>query len=216
TVEKVEQAVTDNIAMMNIGDQVNTLVNKAKLALDTQIASQSDILTLQSQNIISLQNDIIALQSDSVVEKNAVALFQSQMDLVKAQSQTVIDFMSTLNVNTLVYKDVLGNLDIGTGTFTAKDIEAIGTVKTKNIITDTITMKENSTSGKGSILAGQTEVTIDTPDVSENAKISLTAKGSSNGKILYFDEIIEGKSFKVKIDAPTIEKDINFIWLIIQ
>ncbi|MDO8566503.1 MAG: hypothetical protein Q7S04_04985, partial [Candidatus Moranbacteria bacterium] len=62
TVEKVEEAVIQNIASMNIQDQVDRLVANAKTALDIQIANQADAL-----NDLARRTNFIANAATSTV-----------------------------------------------------------------------------------------------------------------------------------------------------
>ncbi len=114
-----------------------------------------------------------------------------------------------------------GNISLLDGKITAADIEALNTVKAKDLEAtnsvkgDVFEMSEES-SGKGTIPAGETEIEIETPYANENAKISITPRGDSFERILFYDEVKNGESFKVKIKKATEEGDINFDWLIIK
>ncbi|MEI7890712.1 MAG: hypothetical protein WCI36_01965, partial [bacterium] len=118
TVEKVEQAVTDNIAAMNIKDQVSALVANAATSLDAQLKSQQTIFdSLQAQ----------------ITESVAIAAkLRTDLNLINDQNKTLVDFVAALNVNSLIYKDALGNLDLAGGKFAASEVET-GVLKIKII-----------------------------------------------------------------------------------
>lgn len=70
-------------------------------------------------------------------------------------------------------------------------------------------------SGKGVIEEGETEVVVETPEASEEAKILITASGSIPDQILAVTDVEEGESFKVEVKQPA-EEEIRFNWLIVR
>ena len=68
--------------------------------------------------------------------------------------------------------------------------------------------------GKSEIVKGQKEVEILTEAVQEDSKIIISPAGSTFGEVLYYDEIKNQKSFKIKINKE-VEADIKFDWVII-
>lgn len=132
---------------------------------------------------------------------------------IKTQNQAILDFFNVLNPETLVLKDALGNVDLLKGKLTAESIEALGTVKAKDIEADSI--KINKSSGSGEIKTGDTEAEIKTAEVSKDAQIYITPREQYD-KIYYSEEDIkEEESFKVKIDEP-VPHTVKFNWLIIK
>jgi len=142
---------------------------------------------------------------------------------LKEQNQAVIDFATVLNLDSLIYKNALGNLDLGNGTITAQDINITGKFNAKNIeaeevVKGNILEISSQASGKAFIKAGEVEVEINSHEVSANNKIYITPISKLEGRNLYIDmgEIKENESFKVKMEGEVLESDINFNWLIIK
>ena len=210
TVEKVTQAVTDNIAALNLQDQVDNLIAQASKNLDSQLSTQAASL--------------IDLQLQLTEAKTMTSYLQAQLDLIKTQNQTITEFIAILDPTKLIYKDTLGNLDLSEGKITAKDLEVLGTleaqdIEAKNSLKAQDLQLGTQVSGAGVIKAGELEsAKILTTQVGPGVKLYLTPKGSTNGKMLYYDEadIEAGVSFKVKIDAPALEKELEFNWLIVK
>jgi hypothetical protein len=102
------------------------------------------------------------------------------------------------------------------GKIVAKDIEALGIIKAEEIQTKIFGITSEKVSDKAEIEAGSTEKIIETPYASEDSKIYITIEGSNYGKVLYYDEVIEGESFKVKFDGDAVEEKIKFNWMIMK
>jgi hypothetical protein len=213
TVEKVEETVTENIANMNLKDNVDNLISQAETNLNNQIDALSSTFTDSQRNLIDTQ---LAAKTDPI--QIMQTKLQEQMDMLVEQSKVTADFIATLDVTNLIYKDKLGNLDLGEGKLTAANIEVSNEVKAKQVKTDTLEMTDNKTSGKSFIPAGESKIVIETPEASNEAKIYITATGSNFGKTLYVSEedTVEGISFEVKFDGDPAGKDIKFNWLIIK
>ncbi|MFA6048112.1 MAG: tail fiber domain-containing protein [Parcubacteria group bacterium] len=190
--------------------------------------STSDKITLIGQNIDThtsdisqLQNDLDSLKSGQISHNSAIKQLQDQMALIEEENQTLIDFAKVFDPKAMVTKNALGNIDILDGKITAKDIEALNTIYAKDIVATgnvagaSIEIGTDS-SGKGTIKAGETEVRILTPNASDSAKISITPRGDTFDKVLFYEDIVPGVSFKVKIKKATPEGDINFDWFIIK
>ena len=73
----------------------------------------------------------------------------------------------------------------------------------------------NASIGEATIVAGQTEILIETTAVTADSKIFVTATTSTDGQTPYVIEKVDKTSFKVKIDAPA-AADITFDWFIIN
>lgn len=184
------------------------------------------------KQLSAANSDAATIATDSAKIKSRLQDLEDQMALLTEGNQAVIDFAKALDTKSLIYKDSVGNLDLGQGKITAQDISLTGTLKAKDIEAQdsikgaTITGKtlklDSDTSGKAKIISGDTEATIETPEASKDAQIYITPTGALFGKTLYVDqdEIKDGKSFTVKLDGgkdsdPT-TKDIPFNWLIIK
>ncbi|MDO8529507.1 MAG: hypothetical protein Q7S18_02460, partial [bacterium] len=176
---------------------------------------------LQMSNQIQSSNDkILNLDSALSAHSTLLATLQTQMDDIKTQNQAISDFFNVLNPETLVTKDIAGNVDLLKGKLTVASVEALGTVKAKDIEAENSLKGENlklgeATRGTGEIKAGDTEVEIKTVEASNAAQIYITPRGQYD-KIYYSEEDIkEGESFKVKIDEP-VSHTVKFNWLIIK
>ena len=208
TVEKVEQTVTENIANMNIQDKVNSIVNDAAANLNAQI---ENLTVFQETQLSSLGTDISSL-------KTMQAKIQDQMDLITQQGKTISDFIVNINVDDIVYRDALGNINLPNGKIIAKDIEAVDSIKANDLKGENIELGSD-VSGTGKIKGGELKSDpILTKEAKEGVKIYITPKNSTEGKTLYYDEddIKDGESFVVKVDSPALENDVEFNWLIIK
>jgi len=219
---------TQNITSV-ISEQgtMNNLVAQLQSQLNDQTLSANDKLDLIGQELSAIADsqDAITKQiadsNDQIIsQQKLIAELQDQMKTLQQENQAVIDFASALNVNSLIYKDSLGNLDLGEGKITAKEIDVDTVEATDVTATDTVSgnafeMGSNA-SGQATIKAGDTGTTIATPYATQSAKISITPAGSTQGKVLYYDQIVSGQSFNVEIDKPALDSDINFTWLIIK
>ncbi|MFZ2193778.1 MAG: FG-GAP-like repeat-containing protein [Candidatus Moraniibacteriota bacterium] len=212
-----EETETKILTLEDANKILDTKTTENITTLEEIKKSTTDQLDLFSEDIDELKTNLTNLEEKT--EQNNVLLttidtrvitLEDQMKTLKEQSEAVIDFAIALNMESLLYKDALGNLDLGEGKLTAKDIEVENKIKGK------IFEMSNETSGKALIKAGETEIQVVTIYAGNDVKISVTPQGSTQGKIIYYDEIVEGESFKVKIDSPSVEKDINFSWLIIK
>ncbi len=214
TVEKVEEAVTENIAKMNIQDQITKMIATAK----------DSINNTETQNFVS-QTQFSTLQDGQTQNATSLRILQKQMDDLQLQTKPIIDFYLALDLKNVLYKNALGNFDLLGGKITAKDIEALNTIKAKDIeATDSVTgdlLSGNSlelgkdTSGKSILKSGETKVEIDTAMANKDIKIYITPVGNTFGQVLYVDEISDGKFFNVKMNEKQ-GSDINFNWLIVK
>lgn len=219
TVEKVEEAVSENIANMNIKDEVDNIMAEAKENLDMQIDSAGQSLKQIQDGFIEQDSAVASIQEMQIK-------IQKQMDLIAEQAETAADFIDNLKVSGIVYRDALGNLNLIDGKISAKDIEVSNSIKAKDIEAENNLKGKNielsqDVSGTGKIKGGELESEpILTKEAGKGAKIYITPKNSTEGKMLYYDEqdIKNGESFVVKMDSPALEedKDIEFNWLIIK
>ncbi|MFZ2226469.1 MAG: tail fiber domain-containing protein, partial [Candidatus Moraniibacteriota bacterium] len=198
-----------------LADQSLSVDNKLQL-----IGASLDALT--TEQIETLKDQIIAQTSDIDALQAQMADIETNMYIERYDE--LWSFYQNFELAKVPLKNALEN--VFEGKITAQDIEALNTIKAKDIeATDSVTAESikgqnlelgAQVSGTGMIEAGKTEVVVSSPYVSGTAKISLTPKGSTQGKNIFVDDITEGVSFKVKIDAPAVEKDVNFYWFIIK
>lgn len=87
-----------------------------------------------------------------------------------------------------------------------------GTVETKELKAETITLTESA--GSGVIPAGKTEVTISTSAIKETGKVFIT---DTSGSFVQFAVVEKkaGESFTVRIQNPASE-DVTFDWLVVN
>ncbi|HRY82343.1 MAG TPA: hypothetical protein P5232_01365 [Candidatus Moranbacteria bacterium] len=208
TVEKVEEAVEENIANMNIQDKVDEIVSSATIELNSQIENLS---SLQQSGVNLINSEISSIQ-----EKQAK--LQDQMLLIEEQSKTALDFIGILNAEDIIYRDALGNVNLSEGKISAKNIEATDKMSADNLDANSLKLGK-AVSGTEKIKKGELKSDpILTKEAKAGVKVYITPKDSTEGKMLYYDEkdIEDGKSFVVKIDSSAPEKDVEFNWLIIK
>ncbi|MFZ2226305.1 MAG: tail fiber domain-containing protein, partial [Candidatus Moraniibacteriota bacterium] len=188
-----------------LADQTLSVDNKLQL-----IGASLDELT--TKQIEKLKDQIASQTKDISDLKTQMADIQTNMYLERYDE--LWSFYENFELAKVPLKNALEN--VFEGKITASDIEALSTIKAKTISADSISLTDAKTSGRGVIEAGKTEIIINTIYVDSASKIYITSQGTTFGKNLYFDEIVDGQSFKVKIDAPALEKDIKFNWLIVK
>ncbi|MDD5397309.1 MAG: hypothetical protein PHW24_04650, partial [Candidatus Moranbacteria bacterium] len=214
TVEKVEQAVTDNIASMNIKDQVSALVNTASTNLNEQIANQTNVLATMQTQI-----------SDSV---NTASKLQMQIDLIRQENQALIDLVGVLNVKSLIYKDSLGNLDLLDGKLAASEIETgVLTIKVVDSNKPTIgqatirkMMVDANNDGVDDLTGtdGKT-VEIKTGAVTADSKV-FTSFVKNPGSFNWVEKVVdkttgEFTGFKIFVETP-VKEDVSADWWIVE
>ncbi|HCO99514.1 MAG TPA: hypothetical protein DIT56_02800, partial [Candidatus Moranbacteria bacterium] len=125
TVEKVEEAVTLNIASMNIQDQVNQLVAVAKTSLDAQLANTDQILKQVQNDNLNILNSLNSLTSLAETLQDQMAELQ-----IKANSELNIAQIDLNTEDVALIKMLLGvgqGEDIGdiaiAGKLTVKSLE---------------------------------------------------------------------------------------------
>ncbi len=173
--------------------------------------------TIQTQANEKLNNQIGDLSQN-------VKTMQEQMALLQDQTKAIINFSLALNLGNVIYRDTLGNMDIMDGKITAKDIEVLSTIKARDIEATNSLKGQNielggQVSGANVIKSGQLVSTkILTTEAKAGIKLYITPKGSTQGKLLYYDEgdVEPGVGFTVKIDAPALDRDVEFNWLIVK
>jgi len=117
------------------------------------------------------------------------------------------------SVNVLGDIKVSGDLQVdGDILGTALTVDKIN-VSTGN--TEPVSGKSSDSVGSETIVAGQTEILIETTAVTTDSKIFVTPTSTTLGQSPYVIEKVDKTSFKVKIDAA-VGTDIKFDWLIIN
>ena len=241
TVEKVEEAVTQNIATMNIQDQVNTMIANAQASLQAQTenltlktdqnvtnllglqTSVDNNLTIisgrldsQDQILTNLTNQIQSLTTTQASNNTLIKDLQDQMELLKTQNQAVIDFATALNMDALIYKDTLGNLDLGDGQLEAGGVVAgaftvkVTDAKKKTIGSNYIEVANDTNDGQ-SFFVKTTAVTdscviLTNFQANPNAYSWVEKIKDENGKYI---------GFKIHLSQPTTQR-IYFDWWIVE
>ena len=210
TVEKVEEAVTQRIAEMNVQDQVNQMIQMAQAQLTEAITSQSTI--------------VADLSSQLNVQINRIATLESQIELITSQNNAIFDFAVALNAEKLIFKDELGNVDLLGGKLEAAEVVAGAfTVKAADPNAKTIgqsyiaavTVDDNGDGIDDVTGTDGMSYEIKTTAARSNVRIYVTPVGSTENQVLYIADIKEGESFTVKVDQK-VTHDVKFNWWIVQ
>jgi len=209
-----------NSDILKINDDSISMNDKIGI-ISKNLTDISSILSQENNDNKNLNSTLDSYKLQLDKQNSAIDALEDQLAIIEETNRSVIDFAKVFDPKLMVYKDSTGDINLTDGKITAKNIEVLNTIKAKDVVATGKVMGESiemgtSSSGKGKIKAEDTEVKIETPAVSEDVKISVTPEGSTQGKVLYYDEIVEGKSFKVKIDKPALDEDIKFTWLIIK
>ncbi len=76
--------------------------------------------------------------------------------------------------------------------------------------------KEQKSIGESKLVAGESEILIETPSVTNASKIYVTFNGEYAPATRYWiSEKVKGKSFTIKLDAA-VDADVDFSWLIVN
>jgi hypothetical protein len=206
TVEKIQQQVSDNIALLNIKDKVDNLVAQASANLNAQLAG----ITNNQDTITKNQNAII---SQAIADTKLITdQLQAQIDELKLQNQKYVafnDLIAAIGTKNLIFADSLGNLDLLNGKLTASGVET-------GVLTIKVVDKESPTIGEGTIKAADSAVTIKTKAVGANSKIFVTINSKLTAQTtLMVTETKVDESFMVELIEPA-KEDVKFNWWIVQ
>ena len=138
------------------------------------------------------------------------------MELLKTQNQAVIDFATALNMDALIYKDTLGNLDLGDGQLEAGGVVAgaftvkVTDAKKKTIGSNYIEVANDTNDGQ-SFFVKTTAVTdscviLTNFQANPNAYSWVEKIKDENGKYI---------GFKIHLSQPTTQR-IYFDWWIVE
>jgi hypothetical protein len=219
------------IQITGLTDNQNKITNQLTNQLADQTLTVNEKLNLIGQNLDNLTNvqtetiqkQMAGYESKITALEKQIADINSKMYLDKFDA--LWNFYQNFNLDKIAL-DAEGNMNL-LGKITAKNIEVLGIVKAKDIeAADSLKAQNlelgNEVSGTGIIKAGDLETKIKTGEAISGIKLYITPKGSTLGRILYYENNEIGISadgqrfFKVKIDAPALEKDIEFNWLIVK
>jgi hypothetical protein len=184
-------------------------------------AEQMTQLTLTVEGLNETDTMIIERLSD---HENEIALLKA--DLLNVKTQIDPNYSNEIQMsNDLIssYSSLedLGNLlasnedEEGDTIFTlTADLELVN-LKAERVETDELVISEKS-SGRGVIEAGESEVLIESELVDDNSRIIITVRENNFDKNLYYGEVVNGESFKVKFNGEVLGNDIEFDWILIK
>lgn len=187
-------------------------VLSTKNAIDGVSDSLDDItgtLSSQRREVDALKERVTI--SEGIQKEQGILLgtLQEQMILVKEQNQSVTDFLLAVNPETLLYKDMGGNLRLPDG-----QIEAGG------VIAETFTVQAQSgtkspTIGQATILTGEKKIVIETAGVTSGSKVFVSFTNDLKGRNYFVAEKKKGQSFTVELSSPAVD-NVSFDWWIVN
>jgi hypothetical protein len=225
----VEAIKTQQTQITGITNNQNKIVNQLTGQLADQSLTIDNKLQLIGQSLDALTtNQIKTIKEQIDNQKSDITTLQAQMTDIQTNMyleryDELWSFYQNFELAKVPLKNALEN--VFEGKITASDIEALGTVKAKNIqateavagemlLGNSLELGENA-SGKSLLEAGELSVKIDTVLANKDFKIYITPVGNTFGQVLYVDEITDGQYFKVKLNEKQGD-DINFNWLIVK
>ncbi|HLB50853.1 MAG TPA: hypothetical protein VJL38_01600, partial [Patescibacteria group bacterium] len=208
---KTDQNITTLAQLQTSVDEQLLSISEQFATLDQQLTVNNEQLTVNNEQLtVNSQQDarvtaIETLMNQLQLDANAQA---SKISLLETQMQTITDFFLALNPDTLLYKDSLGNIDLGTGTLVATGVET-------GILTINIADPLAPTIGEGIITAGTDYATIETQAVAAGSKVFVTFTDDLGGRSFFIAEKKDGESFTVRISTPVID-EAHFDWWIVE
>jgi hypothetical protein len=237
-----EAVGVDSRGMLTLSDRpiLATVVNAIK-EQQTQLNSISnEFSSIKSENIKTLADLQLALgdQFNKIttqfanIDSKFINLEKTQADSQQILSnlQTQIDQIKTLTASTqielLTAKTDLNEADIsllkqvlGITQESGVNVTLAGSLTANGINTPSITIVSNDplakSAGTATIKIGETFITIETKTVKTTSKIYITPVGSTGNNVLYVGNVIDGKSFEIKMDNVA-QNDVVSNWLIVQ
>ena len=222
-----DQIQINNDQILQLGDE-NISTNDKIDIIGNTLASQNEILA-------ELQDESASLINTSADYETRIKALEDQMALLEEANQAVIDFAKVFDPEAMIYKDAMGNVDLGSG-----KLEADGVVA--GAFTVKVVSEEKKTIGSAEILPVamdnddngnddwlKNEVPMDDPEVaardgksvfvetkaaSDTAKIFVTAKTLVD-KPLSVTKVTAGSGFKVEVKDALADK-IEFDWWIVE
>ncbi|KKP89415.1 MAG: Outer membrane protein, hemagluttinin-like protein [Parcubacteria group bacterium GW2011_GWC1_36_108] len=225
TVEKVEEAVTLNIASMNIQDQVNQLVAVAKTSLDAQLANTDQILKQVQNDNLNILNSLNSLTSLAETLQDQMTELQ-----IKANSELNIAQIDLNTQDIALIKMLLGvgqGEDIGdiaiAGKLTVKSLEtgklivSVLDPEARTIGDASITLIKKDLDGDGkdddTKSDGKTFF-VKTKAANISSKVFITPKVALDQGIAV-TEVKFGEGFTVSV-KNLVTEDVSFDWIIME
>lgn len=217
SLEVTDNLYTNSIQSKDLELAIQPLGGRLNLAANTLIVDSSGLVAINGDLIVSgkILADSASLNSleigtpkdasSSSALGNLLAIYNEAGEAV-----ATIDASGSANLASLT----TGMITI-TGAQSATDSSALSSLLGNN--------NTNSTAGISSIVTPGTEVTINSPYITENSLIYLTPTGNTDNKVLFVKSKVSctpqavscTPSFTVAIDSPALN-DISFNWWIIE
>ena len=99
-------------------------LNDKDISVDDKIGIIGNALDARDKIQETITKQITNLNDQITKQDSAIKILQDQMALLQQQNQAVIDFAKVFDPKMMVYKDSMGNLDLGMGKFEAEGITA--------------------------------------------------------------------------------------------
>ena len=229
SISDLETAIDENFSL--VGGRLDELEERLE-DLEWQATNNEEAI----EGLTTRQGELEAGQTDLAAEQSELAARQSALEallnggaesnlgssgLTENGLEFLPQFLSaddegvlTLGADTLVQGKLTATA-IETQTMASQQVTTED-MAAKSVQTDDIRLSK-TTSGVGTIEAGETEFIVETDKAGKENYIYLSPVSSTFGKDLYLDDIKEGESFKVKLSEPEepLDEDITFNWLII-
>src|SRR5690606_11733057 len=136
-----------------------------------------------------VQDSLLQTNSEVATIQALQAKLQKQIDEMKELNTTVSDFIATLNVSELLYKDEFGNLDLGEGKMKAAEVSS-------GVFSINVKDEDAPTIGESVICPKMTDV-----DNDGQCKIDQIDKDNDNIDDNTNNPINNGRKVKIKTSA---------------
>ncbi|MEA3323035.1 MAG: tail fiber domain-containing protein, partial [Patescibacteria group bacterium] len=209
-IERSNVTITSNT--LQTDKNINTL-SQLQDSVDTQFSTASEILNQTTSSVVKLQDDniqvrdnILALQSEANVQADIIGDVEDHMKDIENTQTELMNFFLSINPDTLVYTDDIGNLTLdgvmSVGALTADSIAITGE-------------KDGATIGEGIIEKDTRDVFVPTTAANDNSRIFVTPKGGVVLQTISVSRIDDGNGFYVTV-ANEVDVPISFDWFIVE
>ena len=210
TVEKVEEAVTQRIADMNVQDQVDKMIADAA----TELAKNTETQLMDiGGRVITLETLINGYATRIKTQEDLAAILQAQIDELKQLANTELNLAQIgANKTDIDYLKLVLGLDRAEN----GSVHLLGNLEADEVVAGVFTVKivdeEKKTIGEATIKAGESLVIVETKAISKNSKVFVTSETPVE---IGVNSLEDGKSFKIEIGKP-VEKDMKVDWWIVE
>ncbi|MFC1722499.1 tail fiber domain-containing protein, partial [Patescibacteria group bacterium] len=231
TTESSETTESTQSTPLDSPDSILEIVTTTFENFKTLIADLGLSSTEQGELLVS--SDLIVLGETTLSDVNVTGNFTAglvEIDALNSSIQTVGTACynpesgsvnsDLCEVQTLyLQKNLAGNVDLFNGKVIIEptgDLTIDGTLYAEKVETLGYALNEESTLvGSSSIIAGETEVTIENASIEETSKVFVTPTTATSGQVLVVLDKVNNESFTVAIEEA-IETDIEFDWWILD